>query len=200
MPRGKGKGSQFERDICRRLSHWWSENTRDDLFWRTAGSGARATSRGKKGKTTYGQSGDLAATDPAGFPLINLLTIELKRGYSKDSIMDLFDRRQDAAIQCLECWIEQCRRSSSDAGTYSWLLIHQRDRRVPLVYFPSSLHSQFKLVDPFFCLSNKMTVTLPVRNSEKEVRRMSLCCTSLGEFLTEVKPDHIRTLAKKMES
>jgi len=41
------KGSSFEREICTILSKWWTNNERDDVFWRTAGSGARATTRSK---------------------------------------------------------------------------------------------------------------------------------------------------------
>ena len=60
------KGSVFEREICKELSLWITSGERDDIFWRTAGSGGRATMRKKSGKTTANQEGDVCATDPIG--------------------------------------------------------------------------------------------------------------------------------------
>ena len=40
---GKEKGSSFERLVCKRMSMWLSKGERDDLFWRSAMSGGRAT-------------------------------------------------------------------------------------------------------------------------------------------------------------
>ena len=75
------KGSGFEREISHALSHWWSYGTRDDIFWRTAGSGARATMRSKKQLKTMNQYGDLTTIDPTGQPFIDNNLIEIKRGY-----------------------------------------------------------------------------------------------------------------------
>ena len=70
---GHAKGSQFERTVCKDLSLWWTKGKRDDVFWRTSGSGARAKTRSKTGEKTFGQYGDVQATDPIGQPLICLL-------------------------------------------------------------------------------------------------------------------------------
>lgn len=48
------KGSVFEREICKALGRWWTDGERDDIFWRTAGSGARATCRLERGKVLRG--------------------------------------------------------------------------------------------------------------------------------------------------
>ena len=32
---GKQKGSAFEREICKKLSLWFTENERDDIFFRS---------------------------------------------------------------------------------------------------------------------------------------------------------------------
>jgi len=37
------KGSTFEREFCRTLSLWASSGSDQDIFWRTVGSGGRAT-------------------------------------------------------------------------------------------------------------------------------------------------------------
>ena len=133
------KGSAFEREICTKLSLWWTQDLpepRTDIFWRTSGSGARAKVRGRKGKQTHGQHGDICAIDPIGQPLIDLLTIELKRGYSKHTITDLLDKPEGAAKQVYEKWIEQAEESHVHAGSKSWLLIVKRDRRKELIISP----------------------------------------------------------------
>lgn len=90
--RGKNKGNAFERRICQKLSLWWSEGKREDIFWRSASSGGVATMRSKRGKTMAGQSGDISAIHESGMPLTRLCTVELKRGYKGASIADMCDR------------------------------------------------------------------------------------------------------------
>ena len=58
---GKTKGSAFERKVCVDLSHWISGNFRDDLFWRSAMSGGRATVGKKQGINRRTQMGDITA-------------------------------------------------------------------------------------------------------------------------------------------
>jgi hypothetical protein len=83
----KAKGASFERLICSRLSLWVSGYTREDLFWRSAMSGGRATlhSRrklyGKKSderKQAHNQEGDITAIDPLGSILTKHFVIECK--------------------------------------------------------------------------------------------------------------------------
>lgn len=134
-----GKGSAFERAFCKRLSLWWTQDTlspRDDVFWRTQNSGGRSTSRSKQGKTTRGQYGDIAATDPIGQPLLDLLSFELKRGYSKFTIADLLDKPERAKEQLYEGWINKIIKTSKQAETPYWALVVQRNRRDALLIAP----------------------------------------------------------------
>lgn len=78
-----GKGADFEREISRVLSLWWTDGKRDDIFYRTQASGARFTSRNKAKKETAFQAGDITFSDPIGKPLIDCWCIEDKTGYSK---------------------------------------------------------------------------------------------------------------------
>ena len=59
---GKKKGGEFERRISKKLSLWISRGERDDLFWRTHGSGSRHTVRDNNGQLTEGQDGDICST------------------------------------------------------------------------------------------------------------------------------------------
>lgn len=130
---GNRKGSQFERQICKRLSAWWAPG-RDDVFWRSSQSGGRATQRAKSGKSTFGSYGDIAAVDPIGAPLIKVFTIELKRGKSHGCPTDLIDLPTGLKPQPFEKTLRQVMRSAEQAGSISWLIISQRDRRLCMVY------------------------------------------------------------------
>lgn len=130
-----GKGASFEREFCKQLSLWWTKGERDDVFWRTHGSGARATQRAKAGKRTKGQYGDVCATDPIGIPLTELIVFSLKRGCSKHSLQDLLDcpkRLQDG----WETWIEEVEEVHRQSGSKSWIIVVRRDRRNAIGVMP----------------------------------------------------------------
>jgi hypothetical protein len=138
------KGSAFERRFCKQLSLWWSKGQHDDLFWRTAGSGARATVRGRKGKRTKGHCGDICATDEAGKPLLDLVTLELKRGYNRATLVDLLDKPAGGAEQCWEAWISQALESAQYAATKWWMIVAKRDQRGVMVCIPAGLFQQLR--------------------------------------------------------
>jgi hypothetical protein len=79
------KGFSDEREVATDLSLWWTRYERDDVIWRTSGSGARATNRLKRGLASAAGHGDLTFTDPIAKPLFDVLFIENKRGYSNTS-------------------------------------------------------------------------------------------------------------------
>lgn len=130
------KGGQFERETCVTLSLWWSRGEHDDVFWRAQTSGARATTRAKKGKRTRGQVGDIAATHPSGKPLLDLFCIELKRGYPRSSCVDALDRLPREKPRHWEAWVLKAAGSVESAGSRTWMLIAKRDRRRTLVFMP----------------------------------------------------------------
>lgn len=127
------KGSQFERDTCRQLSLWWTNNVRDDVFWRTSQSGGRATTRAKAGRAleAKGAYGDVTNIDPVGAPLIDRVSIELKRGYSRYSIQDLLDAKS-GPNNLFEQFVAQARRDAEASGR-TWMLVWRRDRREPVI-------------------------------------------------------------------
>ena len=86
--KGKAKGSAFERQICKELSLWVSVGEHQDLFWRSAMSGGRATVGAKKGIDLRRQAGDVSAVAPEGHSLTDRFFIELKT--YKDLRLGLF--------------------------------------------------------------------------------------------------------------
>lgn len=131
--KGHGKGSAFERQIAKMLSLWWSGGSRDDIFWRSQTSGARATQRKKSGKTTANQNGDLTAMDMIGQPLIDLVSIELKRGYPAFTIEGLVNRPR-LKKSVLKQFVEQCKREVEDTNRFWWLIVKQNQRQEVLIF------------------------------------------------------------------
>ncbi len=75
---GHAKGASFERSVAVSLSLWVTAGNRDDLYWRSAMSGGRATIGLKKGKTRSSQAGDITSIDPVGSWLTDRFIIENK--------------------------------------------------------------------------------------------------------------------------
>ncbi len=182
------KGSNFEREICKQLSLWWSDNKEDDIFWRTAGSGAMAKTRSKKGKKTFGQCGDVQATNPVGQPLIDWASIELKRGYSKSTFADLMEPSTTAnANPCqYEKFIHQACVDHINSGSMSWLLIVKRDRKKAIVIMPFVTYKKL----PSLCNSKNNIPSFKLR-CKLQTGNMALFGCTLEKFLDIVRPADI---------
>lgn len=147
MPR---KGGDFERELCRTLSLWFSGGKRDDLLWRSSQSGGRATARARKGQTTAGHCGDICATCPEGEPITRKITWELKRGYNKTARMsDLltysYKDWENAKKGTLPAFIHQSEEAAERARTIYWILIHRPDRGPAIVYMTVTLCRKLEL-------------------------------------------------------
>ena len=185
------KGAAWERKICTELSSWWTDGERTDVFWRSSGSGARAKVRGRKGKSTYGQSGDIAAIDPIGDPLIKFLTLELKRGYSRFTLFDLLDKPTKAAQQMYETWIEQAEESHTQAGSYAWLIMFKRDKRASFVLYPQCLGEALAKWTDIDNVYPKISTVIKLPNGLTYIDG-----TTLSEFLRVVSANDIKRLAR----
>jgi hypothetical protein len=139
------KGSQNERELCRQFSLWWSEGLeigppRNDIFWRTAGSGARARVRTDSGQNVLRGYGDMMAEDPIGQPLIDKCTFEFKKGYPELSIDSCIDSKQK--LPRLIQFLQEVEKDARDAGNYPMLVIH-RNRKKPIIGISDSLYQDF---------------------------------------------------------
>jgi len=173
----KSKGNTFERAICKQLSLWWSNNERDDLYWRSSSSGGRSTQRAKKGQTTCNASGDIAAMDADGQDLLRVFTFELKVGYSNLDVLSLIDQN---ASSLLSSWFEQAESSRKAAGSLSWCLIWKRDRRQPVMMFPCEF---WQFVKHLEC-NIEMILT----------QNFHVAVVGLTEFLESVTPSMVRQI------
>jgi hypothetical protein len=75
---GKQKGGAFERLVCKDLSRWVTSGRREDVFWRSAMSGGRATTRLVKGKRSPHVSGDICAVHHDGNRFMDYFYVECK--------------------------------------------------------------------------------------------------------------------------
>jgi len=137
------KGGQFERDVCKWLSLWWTDDTRHDIFSRTRGSGSAL----KRGGSKW-EGGDIGFVDPIGEPLIRHCNIEAKTGYATKSKLKSGKTREsnwcvldslDSILKqpTLEKMWEQCERDALITGREPWL-IFRRFRRSACIAFTLS--------------------------------------------------------------
>ena len=160
-----------------------------------------ATVRRKKGKKTKGQDGDIGAIDPIGEPFIRFCTLELKRGYSSDTVHALLDKHRKAKHQTYEHWFAKCRRQKESAGSYSWMLITKRNQREALVFMPYGSATKLEtcqnaLSGEHTTKGSRLTSDLPVAVFTVELDGVSetVFCARLESFLENVAPQAVRDL------
>lgn len=79
MPSSKAIGGEFERKVCVTLSLWVTDGARDDVFWRSAMSGGRHTTKRKSGARAASQAGDISAVASEGLPFLEVFGVECKK-------------------------------------------------------------------------------------------------------------------------
>jgi hypothetical protein len=119
------KGGEFERNRCKLLSKWWSNDEHDDLFWRSSQSGGRATQRAKFGKRTINADGDIAPTHSSAEPLTDYFLFECKTGY-KDQVDALKYVDSDGKVNMLQEWWRKASTERYRGGKKEVMLIIKR--------------------------------------------------------------------------
>lgn len=161
MPKGQ-KGQENEREICRIFSKWWTSGlgqlTRDDIFWRTPGSGARATVRAAAGKDPRQGFGDMLAQDPSGQLLIDACFFEFKKGYPELSFLDCIASKQREPL--LVHFLRKLEKEAEEAGKWP-VLIFQRPRQHRIICIRTSLFNHMSsesgvLPTEFFILQHQL--------------------------------------------
>lgn len=153
------KGGPYEREICKELSVWWSSGRRNDIFWRTAGSGSRATIRDRQGLRTADSYGDIMATHESGKPLTKNFVISLKRGYTGEKgkknirhicILDLIDLNygKKKGKPVLMEWWEELREDMRKGGRKHGMIIFRRDHRESVIAIEHEVFCRIREVKP----------------------------------------------------
>ena len=154
------KGPQFEREMAKYISLWASEGKHDDWLWRTSGSGARAKTRAKQGKTTANACGDLKAESYEALFLFKNCTWELKNGYKNWCILDVIDVKESKKtgkrkLQTFEEFALQAREDANNAGVKYPILLTKKDKRCAVIWLPG------ELIDDILLLSEKSEEAVP---------------------------------------
>lgn len=117
----KQKGASFERAICSRLSLWVTDMKRDDVFWRSAMSGGRATlAKAASGNRFHAQSGDICAVDPSGASFISKFTVECKSLKDVSATRLLFNSGEAELVKCWDQAVKE-----TNPGMIPLLIIKQ---------------------------------------------------------------------------
>lgn len=128
------KGGRWERECSTALSMWVSKSTicRDDLIWRSAGSGSRATNANKRNKDRSGQAGDLVANGTEASALFDRFFVECK-SYANFGFQNLLWRGSQGPLSVC---IDEPIAKAALHGKWVLLLLRQV-RKSPLLVVPA---------------------------------------------------------------
>ena len=129
---GKLKGAQFERDICKKLSTWVSNGKRDDVFWRSAMSGGRATVGQKTGIKRDSQVGDISSIDPLGTDLLKTFYIECK--FYQDFHWAAYMLKQSGTLH--KIWVDLCKRAFDPIVDKIPMLVGKQNKYPAFIMIP----------------------------------------------------------------
>lgn len=154
--KSKPKGNKFESDIAKQLSLWISNNERDDLLFKTSGSGSRATHRMKNNQCTANSCGDLGYLDAVAEPYMKDYLFELKSGYTQKSkivkdkksgklvirktgrhfsLADLLDGWSRGAKPLLVEWLDKAKKEAEQHDKKNFVIIYSRDYKDSCIVF-----------------------------------------------------------------
>ena len=189
----KAKGSSFERKLCKELSLWWTHGEREDVFWRSAGSGARATNAHRSGGSIANAEGDIVYSDAIGKPFTDFFCIELKTGYGDWSVMDLLESNQK--VTQFEKFWEQVSESALHCKAFP-LLIYRKDRKNTIIAIEfEALEHLYSNEEAFQSLVDVPRVDL---NIPYRLGRIYLY--KLEDFLEAIKPAYIKEIVNDLHS
>lgn len=150
MVDGKKKGGVYERDISKLLSFWWTDGDRRDVFWRTEGSGAKATVNHREtGAINFNYYGDIGYRDSEGMIFIERVCIECKH-YKEFYVMDVLKDNKNPSL--LETFWEETLFEAEQSNRWGILIMKKN-------YFPDliMMEEDIFLFDDKFEGSEKIT-------------------------------------------
>jgi len=118
----KGKGSEFERDICKALTQWLSGREKPYLFWRQPLSGGLATIS----EENADMSGDIRALTPESAFFTNFFSVEAKNGYPATSFWQHFTNSKGFNLKLF--W-KQCIGDAKNSKRHPMLIYRKKGKR-----------------------------------------------------------------------
>jgi hypothetical protein len=167
MVDGKKKGGKYERDISKLLSSWWTDGEDESVFWRTSGSGAKATVNHKKKAINFNYYGDIGYRDSIGAPFIERACIECKH-YKEFYIMDILKDNKNPSE--FEKFWEEAKFEAGQSNRWSILITKKN-------YFPDLI----MIEEDIFLFDDKF-------ESEEKLIYDNGVVVVLDKFLDRVKP------------
>lgn len=158
----KAKGSQFERDICVKLSLWITNGKRRDVFWRSAMSGGRATVASKRGHDVR-QAGDITAVAPEGHKLTDHVYIECK--HYKDLQLESFILTGKGNLA--KFWKIACSEAAK-RHKQPWLIAKQNN--LPTMLIVSHFYKIYGLDFTSYTIAEIHSIQCNIRIFEKAIR------------------------------
>lgn len=170
MPTKKQKGGQFERDLCVLFSKWWTGGEREDVFWRTSGSGNRATSKRRRGASIVRyQYGDMTFIDDIGRPLVDRFNFEFKF-YRHYELLSVFEPTL-AQRSWLNFWAECLH--EAELTSREPFMVTKQNRHIPVVWI---MHREYlRLCEHNYWFNPCMRIRLPHRELKtKKFKKLTI--------------------------
>jgi len=125
------KGFGFARQMCVLWSKWWTDDKDEDLFWRTAGSGSRATTRRKRGAEDKWNHGDMKPDAPEGYELCAKWCFEFKfyQKYDIKGVIHHVNQQSD----WMQWWAKIV--DEAEAVGRDPILVTKQNKGKPIIWF-----------------------------------------------------------------
>ena len=186
---GRSKGNAFERKISKRLSLWLSKGDSPDLFWRTAASGARSTSRARTtGRGIESAAGDINATSSEAEAFTRLFSIECKT-YKSLELEQLFFAQSLEQSIVGRFWL-QTKRQAASVQRHP-LLIAKQNARGELVLLPTPVYERVLAWGTMGGAKHKKKAPRSVY-----VETGTIAVLSLDDFLELLDPDDLEPMKR----
>lgn len=169
------------------ISQWWTGGERDDIFWRTVGSGGWKSNRSRRGSDTTTQEGDIQAIDPDGKALIDHVTIENKVGYGKWSFLDMIDKGDRNVDQTSEEFLSQCIEQAPE-GKWPVLLTKRPQRKIMI----SFVRPMFEAIRKIYPITDAIRDTHMIVRFRHEKGLYEFVVIRLTDFFEWCPPEFFR--------
>jgi len=175
MAKGKGKGSQWERDVSKYLTNWLTNQKSEYYFWRSPGSGSVATISG----TNPSLHGDIIPLKPEAEKICSKLIFECKNGYPSTSLDNHLKNNKNDPLKSF--WLQVYKQAYNECSKYPILIYKKKGYKDPWVGINSVLHRML-----YYHLSEMKYVCL-----YWEDEQLDLILFNMKQFFDNITPQII---------